>query len=180
MPFVELINTNLRRYTFESPKIKKWVEQNCIGKTLNLFAGKTKLDIDEVRNDIDSEALSNYKLDAYDFVKQYNGERFDTILLDPPYAYRKAMEMYNGNYTSKFRLIADEIPFILKHNGIVISFGYHSTFLGKKRNSRLLKMCVFAHGGAQHCTIGIIEKLNVIQQRLSASPSGHSEIPNVR
>lgn len=159
MVVLELINTNLRRYTFESPKIKKWVEQNCMGKVLNLFSGKTKLNLDEVRNDIDGEAVADYNLDAYDFVRQYNGELFDTILLYPPYAYRKSMEMYNGNYTSKFKLIADEIPRILKQNGVVISFGYHSTFLGKKRNSELVKMCVFAHGGAQHCTIGIIEKL---------------------
>jgi hypothetical protein len=156
---VEIINTNLRRYTFESPKIKSWVESNCIGRVLNLFAGYTKLNVDETRNDIDVNALADFHLDAYDFVSKYNGEPFDTILLDPPYAYRKSIEMYNGNYTSKFKLIADRIPQILKPGGIVISFGYHSTFLGKKRNSKLIKMCVFAHGGAQHCTIGIIEKL---------------------
>jgi len=47
----------------------------------------------------------------------------------------------------------------LEKSGKVISFGYHSTFLGKKRNAILKKLCVFAHGGAQHCTIGIIEGL---------------------
>ena len=69
------------------------------------------------------------------------------------------MEMYNGNYTSKFKQIADLMPKILKKGGKVISFGYHSTFLGKKRNANLTKLCVFAHGGAQHCTIGIIEEV---------------------
>ena len=158
MTNLELINTNLKRYTFESPKIKRWVEENCNGLTLNLFAGKTKLNINEIRNDLDPEALSDYQKDAYDFVKEWNGEKFDTIICDPPYAYRKAIEMYKGNYTSKFKLIADEIPRILKDDGRVISFGYHSTFLGKKRNFELDTLCVFAHGGAQHCTIGIIEK----------------------
>lgn len=158
MPKLELINTNLRRYTFESPKIKSWVESNSSGKVLNLFAGKTKLDLTEIRNDIDKSMPANYHKDAYDFVKQWHGDLFDTIILDPPYAYRKAMEMYNGNYTSKFRLIADEIPRILSSRGKVISFGYHSTFMSKKRGFNLHTMCVFAHGGAQHCTIGIIEK----------------------
>ena len=88
------------------------------------------------------------------------GYKFDTIILDPPYAYRKAMEMYNGHYTSKFKQIADILSAILSDNGKVISFGYHSTFLGKKRNAELSKLCVFAHGGAQHCTIGIVEKLS--------------------
>ena len=155
------MHTNLRRYTFESPKIKKWVERNCKGKVLNLFAGRTKLDIDEVRNDLDDEALKDYQMDALDFVKFAIEEqmKFDTIILDPPYAYRKAMEMYKGNYTSKFKQIADLLPQIMKKDCGVISFGYHSTFLGKKRGAKLDKLCVFAHGGAQHCTIGIIESI---------------------
>jgi tRNA G10 N-methylase Trm11 len=154
-----LINTNLRRYTFDSPKIKKWVEDRAKGKVLNLFAGKNKLNLNEVRNDIDKTMVADYHKDALDFVKECK-KKFDTIILDPPYAYRKAMEMYNGNYSSKFKQLADEIPRILKKDGIVISFGYHSTFLGKKRGFKLNELCVFAHGGSQHCTIGIIEDKN--------------------
>jgi len=156
---LELINTNLRKYTFEAPKIKLWVEQNANGKCLNLFAGKTKLNLDEVRNDIDIGMLAEYHLDALDFIRQCK-TKFDTIILDPPYSYRKAMEMYRGHYTSRFKLIADEIPQILKEDGKVISFGYHTTFMGKKRGFQLDKLCVFAHGGAQHATIGIIESYN--------------------
>ena len=158
MTELELIRTNLRRYTFESPKIKKWVEDNSDGKCLNLFAGKTKLDLDEIRNDIDTTALADYHKDAVEFVKEWKGHKFDTIILDPPYAYRKAMEMYKGNYTSRFKLLADLVPSILNEDGRVISLGYHSTFLGMVRGFELDKLCVFAHSGAQHCTIGIIER----------------------
>jgi 16S rRNA G966 N2-methylase RsmD len=157
MTKLELVNTNLRRYTFESPKIRSWVEHNSSGEVLNLFAGKTKLSLNEVRNDIDAEAIADYHMDAVDFVKSWNGKKFDTIILDPPYAYRKAMEMYKGNYVSKFRLLADEILRIMNPGCKVISFGYHSTFLGKRRGAELVCLAVFAHGGAQHCTIGIIE-----------------------
>jgi 23S rRNA G2069 N7-methylase RlmK/C1962 C5-methylase RlmI len=154
---VSLIRTNLRRYTFESPKIKEWVESRAEGNVLNLFAGKTLLNLNEVRNDVDESMNAIHHKDALDFVKDWNGEKFDTIILDPPYAYRKSMEMYNGNYTSKFKLIADNISRILKEGGQVISFGYHSTFMGNKRGFKLKELCVFAHGGAQHCTIGLIE-----------------------
>ena len=157
MTELELINTNLRRYTFESPKIKEWVENNAYGSVLNLFAGETLLDLNETRVDIDQYMISHYCRDALDFVGKWNGTNFDTIILDPPYSYRKAMEMYKGNYSSRFKRIADKIPEILKPGGRVISFGYHSTFMGKKRGFSLKKLCVFAHGGAQHCTIGIIE-----------------------
>lgn len=152
-----LIRTNLRRYTFESPKIKQWVEQNSKGKVLNLFAGKTKLNLDEIRNDLDKEMPVDYNKEALYFVREWNGPKFDTIILDPPYTYRKSMEMYKGNKNSKFKLIADEIQGILNKNGLIISFGYHSSFMGNIRDFKLKELCVFAHGGAQHCTIGIIE-----------------------
>lgn len=158
MTELELITTNLRRYTFENKKIKQWVESESIGKTLNLFAGKTKLDIDEVRVDKDELMLADFYMDALDFVKIYNGDKFNTVILDPPYSYRKGMEMYNGKYTSKFKLIADRLINIITDKTSIISFGYHSTFMGKKRGFYLHKLCVFAHGGAQHCTIGIVER----------------------
>ncbi len=174
---LELINTNLRRYTFESPRIKKWVEDNSNGKCLNLFAGKTKLNLDEIRNDVDKTMLADYHKDAVDFVKEWKGKKFDTIILDPPYSYRKSMEMYNGNKASRFKILADLIPTILKEKGIVISFGYHSTFLSKKRNATLKKLCVFAHGGSQHCTIGIIEQLNN-RKGIHPSPKGKGILTN--
>jgi len=158
MSELTLIHTGLNRYTFDSPKIKQWVESKCNNKVLNLFAGKNKLNADEVRNDIDEAMVAEYHKDALDFVREWKGEKFDTVVLDPPYAYRKAMEMYNGNYSSRFKQIADELPNLLNENGTVISFGYHSTFLGKKRGFKLKELCVFAHGGAQHCTIAIIEE----------------------
>ena len=84
MTQLEIIHTNLRRYTFESPKIKRWVEMNSSGKVLNLFAGKTLLDLDETRNDIDEQnAVADYRMDCVDFVQQWEGHKFDTIILDP-------------------------------------------------------------------------------------------------
>jgi 16S rRNA G966 N2-methylase RsmD len=155
---LSLIRTNLRRYTFESPRIKHWVEDRSNGKVLNLFAGKTKLGLDEVRNDVDETMTADYHMDALDFVRDTK-DKYDTIILDPPYSYRKSMELYNGNRNSRFKLIADEIPRILNKGGLVISFGYHSSFMGKIRKFELKELCVFAHGGAQHCTIGIIEEV---------------------
>ena len=153
---IQLINTPLKKYTFESPKIKEWVESVCVGRTLNLFAGKTKLCIDEYRIDVDKDMFADTYLDAYDFVKNCV-DKYDTVLLDPPYSYRKSIEFYKGNYTSKFKLIADEVPRILSKDGVIVSFGYHSSFIGKVRGFELKELCVFAHGGAQHCTIGIVE-----------------------
>ena len=56
MTDLEIIKTSLNRYTFKSKKIRKWVENNSSGVCLNLFAGKTLLDIDEFRVDVDKSA----------------------------------------------------------------------------------------------------------------------------
>jgi hypothetical protein len=112
------------------------------------------LNIEEYRVDIDREAIADVYVDAYEFVKGCK-QTYDTVILDPPYSYRKSMEFYKGHYTSKFRLIADEL---IRFAPRVISFGYHNNFMGKKRGYELKELCVFGHGGAQHCTIGIVEE----------------------
>ena len=152
------IKCPLNKYTFKVKNIRDWVEKECTGKVLNLFAGFTKLNIDEVRNDLDTTALADYNKDALQFVKEWDGELFDTVLLDPPYSYRKSMEFYKGNKASPFRQLKDEIPEILKDNGRVITFGYHSNVMGIGRGFEVYKIALFSHGGAIHDTIASCER----------------------
>jgi hypothetical protein len=158
-PQFDYIKCPLNRYTFKVKNIREWVEANCEGKTLNLFAGITKLNIDEVRNDLDGvDAIADYRMDALEFVKEWNGLKFDTILLDPPYAYRKSMEMYKGIRCSPFRQLKDECPRILVPNGKIITFGYHSNTFGESRGFVVEKIALFSHGGAIHDTIASVER----------------------
>lgn len=158
VPLFDYIKCPLSRWTFSIKPIREWTEKTCEGKTLNLFAGKTKLNIDEIRNDLDIEALKDYNKDALRFVKEWNGDMFDTILLDPPYAYRKSMEMYKGIKASPFRQLKDELPRILKPNGLVITFGYHSNTMGDNRGFNVERIALFSHGGAIHDTIASVER----------------------
>jgi hypothetical protein len=158
VPYFDYIKCPLNKWTFKVRNIRQWVEKNCEGKTLNLFAGVTKLDIDEIRNDLGDHADADYQKDALQFLKEWDGEKFDTILLDPPYAYRKSMEMYNGIKASPFRQLKDEIPKVLKKNGIVITFGYHSNTMGKGRGFGIERIALFSHGGAIHDTIASMER----------------------
>jgi hypothetical protein len=157
-PKFDYFKCPLHRFTFKVRPIREWVERTCEGRTLNLFAGPTKLDIDEVRNDLDPEALADYRLDALEFCRNWEGNRFDTILLDPPYAFRKSMEMYKGIRCSPFRQMKDEIPRILKPGGLVITFGYHSNTMGGGRGFITERLALFSHGGAIHDTIASVER----------------------
>ena len=153
----EHIPCPLHRYTFSVKPIRDWVEQCCEGLVLNLFAGKTKLAVNEIRNDLDGNALAEYRLDALAFLREWRGEKFGTILLDPPYAYRKSMELYKGIICSPFRQLKDEIAHCLLPGGRVITFGYHSIVMGQGRQFQLEKIALFSHGGAIHDTIASVE-----------------------
>lgn len=152
------MKTPLRRYTFENKRVRKWVEEHVEGLVLNLFAGKTRLLCDEIRNDLDKEMLAEYRLDALYFCNVWKGEKFGTVLLDPPYSYRKSMEMYKGKVTSPFNAMKDAIVPILKGNGIVITFGFHSVSMGNVRGFKQEHILLMSHGGAMHDTIAIIER----------------------
>jgi len=146
-----------KKWTFEQPKLKVWIESWCRGKVLNLFAGKTRLNVDEYRVDASDEFNPDYLGDAFDFVNNTT-LKFDTIILDPPYSLRKGMEKYNGNYSSKFKRIKDVLPEILNANGIIITLGYHSISMGKSRGFKQVVILLIGHGGAHHDTILVIEK----------------------
>ena len=152
------MKTPLYRYTFRNKRIRKWVEKNVEGKILNLFAGKYKLNCDEIRNDIRVDMPCDYHMDALEFIKRYQGDKFDTIILDPPYALRKSMEMYEGAVSSPFNQIKNELKRVMNHNHIVMTFGYHSVSMGKKRKYKQEHILLMSHGGAIHDTIAIIER----------------------
>lgn len=154
---IVLYRCPLHSYTFKVKDIREWVEKHCVGKTLNLFAGKTKLNADEIRNDLDTEVEADYHLEALECVKQWNEPTFDTIILDPPYSYRKSMEYYGDRKASTFKIVKDYIPSILKNGGRVITFGYHSISMGKTKGFKPIHVAIFSHGGAIHDTIGTVE-----------------------
>jgi hypothetical protein len=151
-----------KKFTFEQPKLKKWIEENCRGKTLNLFAGKVVLDIEEIRVDINPSMVADYYIDAYEFVKSAIERKilFDTIILDPPYNLRKAREKYEGKYIGSLTKIKNLLPQILKKNGIVISLGYDTVGMAKIRGFKKVGICLVCHGGDHNDTICLKEIKN--------------------
>ena len=157
-----------KKYTFEMEKLKRWTVENCKGKVLNLFAGKTLLDgIDETRVDLNKEMPADYYMDAYEFVLMAKKKKlkYDTVIFDPPYNLRKSREKYMGIYTSELRKIKTELPNIINRAGFVISYGYDTTGMGKKRGFELIHICIVNHSGDHNdtlCTIEIKTQMNII------------------
>lgn len=149
-----------KRYTFEQPKLKAWVEKQCRGKVLNLFAGRTLLKVNETRVDLDKAMPAQYHMDAGDFLKMAieKDMKFDTVILDPPYNLRQSNEKYNGRYIGSFTKIKMQIPKILNPAGRVITLGYSTVGYPKKMGFSKIAVCVVCHNGDHNDTICIVEK----------------------
>ena len=146
-----------KRYTFEQPKLKLWTEKWCKGKVLNLFAGTTRLNVDEFRVDIDKNVPADYYGDALEFVKTTK-LKFDTIVLDPPYNLRKSREKYGSRYIGSFTKIKNELPKILNDGGLIIHYGYDSTGMSRSRGFEKVAICLVCHNGDHNDTICLVEK----------------------
>ena len=146
-----------RKYTFEMPKIKQYIEEISKGNVLNLFAGKIRLNINEIRVDIDNKYNPTYNMDAFKFIKTTN-MKFDTIILDPPYNIRKAREKYNNNYIGSFTKIKNELVKIITKNGIIITFGYDSNGMSECRGFEKKEIWLICHGGDHNDTIVTVER----------------------
>jgi hypothetical protein len=153
------LNQPPKRYTFEQPKLKQWVEENSKGKVLNLFAGKVKLNLDEVRVDIDPLMNPDYLMEAEEFVDKAikDGMRFDTIILDPPYNLRKSREKYGGRYIGSFTKIKNKLSKILNEEGFIITLGYDTVGMSESRGFKKIAICVVCHNGDHNDTLCVKE-----------------------
>lgn len=156
-----------KRYTFEQPKLRKFVELNCRGKTLNLFAGKTSLKVNETRVDMDKRMPADYHMKAFDFLKMAitKGFKYDAIILDPPYSVRKSREKYEGQWIGAFKKIKDLVPEVLNDNGVVITLGYDSVGMSRSRGFKKIAICIVCHNGDHDDTICLVEQ-KIPQQKL--------------
>jgi hypothetical protein len=148
------------KYTFKQPRLKKWVEDNCEGEVLNLFAGIVLLNVKETRVDIDETTNPDFCMDAYDFVLYCieNNIKFDTILLDPPYNLRKSREKYEGRYIGSLTKIKNLLPNILNDNGVIIALGYDTVGMGKRRGFKKEAICLICHSGDHNDTLCLKER----------------------
>lgn len=146
------------KWTFRQPKLKSWVEQHCKGKVLNLFAGKTKLNVDEYRVDSNPEMPADYHGEALEFINSTD-MKFDTVILDPPYSLRKSFEKYEGHYIgSKWTQIKRALPQILNDGAIVISLGYNSVGMSRSLGFEKIAICLVCHSGDRNDTIVTAER----------------------
>ena len=159
-----------KKYTFQQPKLKLWTEDWCQGTVLNLFAGKTRLNVDkEIRVDLSHDMDADYYMDSLTFLhgyEEYCDEKIDTVILDPPYNWRKAKEKYGNRMIGQYPILKNMIARLLEPGSRVITFGYDSVGMARSRGFRKIAICLVCHSGDHHDTICTVEELVTKDQTL--------------
>lgn len=118
-------------------------------------------------NDLDTDYLTDYHLEAQEFLRIFDDSSVDVVLYDPPYSGRQVSECYsklgktvnmedtNSGYFVKFK---NEITRIVKPNGICISFGWNSNGMGINNGFKIIEILLVAHGGNHNDTICVVER----------------------
>jgi len=124
----------------------------------------------EFRNDLNPESNALFHLDAREFLNLLSG-KYKGVLFDPPYSPRQISECYKSlgkkptmEDTQNGRLylgVKRAIDPLLDLGGIVISFGWNSTGMGRGKNNsgyELVEILLVCHGAAHNDTICTVER----------------------
>lgn len=153
-----------RKWTFQMPKTREWVEMRMEGRVLNMFGGVVQLTPRAnnviVHNEINPELAANTRFDAYDLTQwQEFYSVFDTVVFDPPYSAHQAVVSYNmGKKKQRVSHARDVVEFVLRPGGRVISLGWSSTGMSESRGFEKEALLLVNHGGSHNDTIVLCER----------------------
>ncbi len=155
--------------TLSVPEMRDFARKHLMrgGRSVDPFARNCRLA--DVTNDLNPDTAAEYHMDAVAFCKMLaeRGELFDLAIFDPPYSPRQIAECYQqvgrecgmeDTQSSFWRKCRDALDFIVKPDGLVISYGWNTNGMGKGRGCAIEEIFIVAHGGAHNDTICMAER----------------------
>ena len=148
------------RWTFQSKKIRQWVEQRLQGRVLNACAGKTKLTHDHeiVRNDIDEQRDADLHVDVCEIGEHFEAESFDTIVFDPPFTEYQSNKHYDGQQVGRVSMAKNHFDELLRPGGIVIQFGYTTTCMPMEQGYQRQEAVIWNTLGQMNDYLSTVDK----------------------
>jgi len=148
------------KWTFQSAKIRRWVEARLEGRVLNACAGKTKLahDHEIVRNDIDEDRDAHLHVDVCEIADHFESESFHTIVYDPPFSQNQANREYDGQLVGDDALTKRQFDELLVPGGRVIQFGFTTTCMPFALGYERQEVAVWNTLGRQNDYLSAVDK----------------------
>lgn len=152
------------------------------GSSVDPFARNSRLAT--FTNDLSLDTVATHHMDAVDFLHKMkaDGVIADLGIFDPPYSPRQISECYKGvgrhvgmadtQSGNLYRRARDAMDAIIPHDGRVLSFGWNSVGMGKKRGYVIEEILLVSHGGAHNDTICMAERKTDPDQHSMFSESG--------
>jgi hypothetical protein len=157
---------------FSIPPIKDLLRRYCgyrnAKRVVDPFARNS--DFAEWSNDLNPATSAKYHMDAVAFLEMLveQGERFDVVLLDPPYSPRQVSEMYQSigrevtqidtQVSPMINQVRTNLDKLLVDDGIAIRCGWSSMGIGDGRGYQLVEVLLVPHGGMHVDTIVTVER----------------------
>jgi hypothetical protein len=157
---IERIFEMPRKWTFQMPKLRGWVESRLEGDVLNLFGGITRFP-NSVHNDLNPDLVLGGDLtrDACDLSQWLDSHnRFDTVIFDPPYSAHQAIVSYGTKRAQKVTHARDVVEYVLRPRGRVISLGFNSTGMSESRGFEKEALLVVNCGGSHNDFLVLSER----------------------
>jgi hypothetical protein len=156
------------KWTFLIPSAKKLISRIAGDGTnwADPFAGRS--DFAEFRNDLNPGNRQPSCMEAHAFLATIPSKSLDGVIFDPPYSLTQVSKSYNDiglqfkgkeNPTGGFPLVRDEIVRTVKSGGHVISFGWNTVGMGKKRGGEIIEILIISHGGNRNDTLCTVEEI---------------------
>jgi len=151
--------------TFSIKPIGELIERYVFGVSIDPFANSNNYA--SITNDLDTNYVTDYNIDAIDFLKMFDNESVDVVLFDPPYSPRQVSECYKSlgktvnmktTQSSFWGNMKKEIERIVKSDGIVITCGWNSGGIGKTKGFIQEEILLVPHGGWHNDTIVTVER----------------------
>lgn len=117
----------------------------------------------EITNDIEGRG-AKYQMDGLEFLKIQLSNSAIGALFDPPYSEEQCLRKYTPKYggtagrAEYWARCKDEIARIIKPGGLVISFCWDSTGMGKKRGFEIEEILLLCHGACHNDTIVTVDR----------------------
>ena len=153
------------KWTFKIPPIMELVHKYAKdGKGwADPFAGHNEFA--ERRNDLNPMTPHPSHLEASEFMGLIT-EPLDGVIFDPPYSLTQVSRSYEEmgykfkgkeDPTGGFTKVRNEISRAVRPGGHVISFGWNTVGMGKKRGFEIVEILIVSHGGNRNDTLCTVE-----------------------
>lgn len=155
------------KWTFTMVPVKKlFVKYNVGPDYADPFSGENSPA--QFTNDIEGRG-NKFQLDGLEFLKMFKDNSVFGVLFDPPYSVEQCLRKYTPKYNGTagraeyWAKCKDEIQRIVKPGGLVMSFCWDSTGIGKGRDFKLIEVMLLCHGACHNDTIVTIERAKIVR-----------------